>query len=248
MTGVASVLLLWQWVVALELYPTFIIPAPLAVLRRFLDVLGDGRLLHHTSVTLSEMLLGLAIGAAVGLLLGYALAKNELLEDALSPIILAFQSTPVVAYAPLLVIWFGTDSRSKIIICALIVFFPLLMNTIVGVRSVPTVQRDVMRLYAASRWQTFVKLEIPASLPVLFGGLKVSATLAVIGAVVGEFIGANAGLGFMISLARSQFDTPLVYVGVLMLALIARLTYGVIALIESRVIHAERRTASSRVE
>jgi NitT/TauT family transport system permease protein len=232
--GILAVLALWQLVTALQLYPAFIIPPPADVLAQFRDVLADGRLWLHTSTTLGQMLIGLLVGLAAAVALGYAIAKSRSLEESLSPIIVAFQSTPVVAYAPLLVIWFGSGPTSKIVTSALIVFFPMLMNTIVGVRGVPVSLRELMRSLRATRWQMFTKLEIPAALPVLFGGLKVSATLAVIGAVVGEFVSSNAGLGFLINTARSQYNTPLVFVAVLTLALIARLMYGLIALLERR--------------
>ena len=232
--GVLLILALWQLITMLNLYPSFIIPSPLAVVRRFIDVARDGRLWTNTWTTLSQMLVGLGIGLLIGVLLGYVMAKSRALEDALSPLVLAFQSTPVVAYAPLLVIWFGSGPTSKIITSALIVFFPMLMNTLVGLRTVPSSLRDLMRSLNATRWQMFSRLEVPAALPVLFGGLKVSAVLAVIGAVVGEFISSNAGLGYLINRARYDYDTPLVFVAILMLALIARAMYGVISLLERR--------------
>ncbi len=243
--GVAAILVLWQLVTMLRLYPAFIIPPPAAVLEKFVDVARDGRLWLHTSTTLWQMLVGLGIGLAAGVALGYAMAKSRALEDILAPIVIAFQSTPVVAYAPLLVIWFGSGPTSKVITSALIVFFPMLMNTIVGIRSVPPSLRDLMRSLRATRWQLLTRLEIPAAMPILIGGLKVSATLAVIGAVVGEFVSANAGLGFWIKLARDQYDTPLVVVAVLMLALIARLMYGAISLLERRVLAWQERIRRS---
>ena len=243
--GVAAILALWQLVTMLRLYPAFIIPPPAAVLEKFVDVARDGRLWLHTSTTLWQMLVGLGIGLAAGVALGYAMAKSRALEDILAPIVIAFQSTPVVAYAPLLVIWFGSGPTSKVITSALIVFFPMLMNTIVGIRSVPPSLRDLMRSLRATRWQLLTRLEIPAAMPILIGGLKVSATLAVIGAVVGEFVSANAGLGFWIKLARDQYDTPLVVVAVLMLALIARLMYGIISLLEPRVLAWQERIRRS---
>ncbi len=232
--GILLLLALWQVVTMLRVYPAFIIPTPLSVLERWIEVARDGRLWLHTWTTVSQMLVGLGIGLCVGILLGYAMAKSRALEDALSPLVLAFQSTPVVAYAPLLVIWFGSGATSKIITSALIVFFPMLLNTIVGIRTVPPSLRDLMRSLKATRWQMFSRLEVPAALPVLFGGLKVSAVLAVIGAVVGEFISAEAGLGYLINRARFDFDTPLVFVAILMLALIARLLYGIVSLLERR--------------
>ncbi len=225
----------WQLVAAAEIYPSFIVPAPATVMEKFYAVtFGDGRvsLWEHLWVTLSEVIIGLSVGLTAAVMLGYAIAKLPLLEDLLSPMVVALQATPVVAYAPLLVIWFGSGLMSKVITCALIVFFPTLMNTIVGVRSVPGSLRDLMRSVNATPLQTLLKLEIPAAAPVLLGGLKVSATLAVIGAVVGEFVSANAGLGFLINLARSQYDTPLVLVAVFTLTLLALTLYGAVLLLE----------------
>lgn len=225
----------WQLVAAAEIYPSFIVPAPATVMEKFYAVtFGDGRvsLWEHLWVTLSEVIIGLSVGLTAAVMLGYAIAKLPLLEDLLSPMVVALQATPVVAYAPLLVIWFGSGLVSKVITCALIVFFPTLMNTIVGVRSVPGSLRDLMRSVNATPRQTLFKLEIPAAAPVLLGGLKVSATLAVIGAVVGEFVSANAGLGFLINLARSQYDTPLVLVAVFTLTLLALTLYGAVLLLE----------------
>lgn len=229
-------LLCWQMIVTLKLYPAFIIPSPQSVVEKAYEVLLDGSLLTHVQVTLIAVAAGLIVGITAALVLGYGIVKSRALDAALSPLIVAFQSTPVVAYAPLLIIWFGSGPTSKIVTSAIIVFFPMLMNTIIGIRSVPTSLRDLMRSMQASRWQTFTKLEVPAAMPMLIGGLKISATLAVIGAVVGEFVSANAGLGFLINLARSQYDTPLVIVAVLTLTIMARLLYGAVSLLERRVL------------
>ncbi|MBI1281466.1 MAG: ABC transporter permease subunit [Anaerolineaceae bacterium] len=239
------VLVIWQVVVSAKLYPPFIIPSPLSVVDKAVVVIGDGSLLRHTLVTFANVVAGLLVGLALGVSLGYLIAKTPFLEDFLSPIIVAVQSAPVVAYAPLLVIWFGSGPTSKIVTGALIVFFPMLMNTIVGIRTVPQPLRDLMLSMRATRWQTFSKLEVPAAMPVLIGGLKISATLAVIGAVVGEFISANAGLGFLVNLARSQYDTPLVIISVLTLTLIARLLYGVVSFIERYVLRWQMRSRRS---
>ncbi len=236
MLALLALLGVWQLVTVLQIYPPFIIPAPQAVAEKFYTVMVDGRLWLHTQATLTAVLAGLALGVVGGLALGYFVAKSPLLEASLAPLIVGLQSTPIVAYAPLLVIWFGSGPTSKIVTSALIVFFPTLMNTVVGIRNVHQPLRDLMRVQRATRWQTFAKLEIPAAMPILLGGLKISATLAVIGAVVGEFVGAKAGLGFLITLARSQYDTALVIVAVIMLAAIARTLYGVVALLEKRLL------------
>lgn len=234
----------WQLITMLQIYPAFIIPPPIAVAEKAYQVILDGRLWLHTWATLSTILVGLVVGVSIGLIVGYFIARYPLLEASLAPIIVALQSTPIVAYAPLLVIWFGSGPTSKVVTSALIVFFPTLLNTVVGIRQVPPQLRDLMKVQRATNWQTFVKLEVPAAMPVLMGGLKISATLAVIGAVVGEFVSANAGLGFLITLSRSQYDTALVIVAVIMLALIARTLYWLVSLLERRLLswqlHARR--------
>ena len=225
---------LWILIVRLADLPAFILPTPDLVWSRFLRSLATGTLLYHTLITLREVLFGLALGVGFASVLGYALAKSERLEKLLSPYIVASQSVPIVAIAPLLVIWFGAGLFSKVLICALIVFFPVLVNTIVGVRSVPDNLRDLMRSLDASPWQTLRLLEIPAALPVLMGGLRVGATLSVIGAVVGEFVGADRGLGFLINVGRGQYDTALVFVAVFALVFMAMGLYGFVVLLEDR--------------
>mgnify|MGYP000462787628 CR=1 FL=1 len=236
----------WQGIALSGIYPEFIIPAPGAVAEKFLEVFLDGRLWAHTQVTLFAVLASLLVGSLSGLALGYIIAKQPLLEDLISPIVVGFQATPVVAYAPLLVIWFGSGVESKIVTGTLIVFFPMLMNTLVGIRSVPQGLRDVMRAARANRWQTFTKLEIPAAMPVLIGGLKMSATLAVIGAVVGEFVAARAGLGFLIVTARGTFDTALVLVAVFTLTALALTLYVLVGMLGHYTLAWQRRGNRNR--
>jgi NitT/TauT family transport system permease protein len=225
-------LIAWEAVVRLTGLPAFILPAPARVGARFLEVLADGSLLWHSAATLLETLAGLALGLTTAVVLGYLIARSPALERALTPYLVASQAVPVVAIAPLLVIWLGPGAPSKMLICALIVFFPILVNTIVGLRSVPPELRDLMRSLNATRWQTFAKLEAPAALPVLLGGLKIGATLAVIGAVVGEFVGASRGLGYLVSIGRGAYDTALVFVAVAALAALALSLYGAVTLLE----------------
>lgn len=229
-------ILAWEVVSRWSSLPAFILPSPGAVTNRFLRALEDGSLIRHTTATLAEVLGGLALGLSLATSLGYALAKSRTVERLLAPFIVASQSIPAVAIAPLLVIWFGSGRLSKVLISALIVFFPVLVNTVVGVRSVPEDLRDLMRSLRATRWQTFLKLEAPAAMPVLFGGLKVGATLSVIGAVVGEFLGSDEGLGFLINMGRGVFDTALVFVAVFVLIALALLLYGVVTAVERRVL------------
>jgi len=214
----------------------YMLPSPGVVFQRGASSLADGSLLHHTWVTLQEVLAGLGLGVAAAAALGYLLAKSRTIERLLSPYIVASQSIPVVAIAPLLIIWFGPGRISKVLICALIVFLPVLVNTVVGVRSVPDDLRELMRSLRATLWQTLALLEAPAAMPVLLGGLKIGATLSVIGAVVGEFVGADEGLGFLVNIGRGLYDTALVFVAILVLIALALTLYGIVALFERRLL------------
>jgi len=227
------VLALWEGLVRWQAYPAFILPGPLLVARKFGITLADGTLLRHAQVTLLEIGLGLLSGLLTALVLGYILGKNRTAERLLAPYIVASQSVPIVAVAPLLVIWFGSGLTSKILVCGLITFFPTLISTIVGIRNVDADLCDLMRSLRASHWQVFRLLELPAALPVIFGGLKLSVILSVVGAVVGEFVGADVGLGFLINLARGVLDTPLMFVAVFSLIAISQILYLFVSLLEN---------------
>jgi NitT/TauT family transport system permease protein len=229
-------LAVWEIVARWSGIPPFLIPPPEAVVARLVESASAEGLGHHVAVTLKEVLTGLAVGLSLALGLGYALAKWPSVERLVSPYLVASQSVPVVALAPLLALWFGPGSISKVLISALIVFFPALVNTVLGVRSVPAELRDLMRSLRASAWQIFAKLEVPASLPAVFSGLKIGATLSVIGAVVGEFVAANEGLGFLLNVARGRYDTPLVFGCVLLLVGMALTLYGITSWFELRLL------------
>lgn len=234
--SVLIVLLAWDALARWGGLPAFILPTPLKVWERFLLALSDGSLLDNAGATLLEIVLGAFAGVSFATLTGYLLSKSRLFERVLSPYLVASQAVPVVAIAPLLVIWFGPGLASKVLICSLTVFFPVLVNTIVGLRAVPEHLRDLMRSMHASRLQEIRYLEVPAALPIFLGGLRIGATLSVIGAVVGEFAGSDRGLGFLINVARGQFDTALVFVAVLTLVTLALGLYGFVMLLEKRLL------------
>ncbi|HEY5982613.1 MAG TPA: ABC transporter permease [Anaerolineales bacterium] len=227
-------LLVWWLATRTRQLPAFILPSPGNVWARFVESLTDGSLAFHAGATLLEILLGLTLGVGLATLIGYAVAKSRALERMLSPYLVASQAIPLVAIAPLLVIWFGPGMFSKVLICAMVVFFPVLVNTIVGVRAVPTALHDLMRSLHARRGQVLLKLEIPAALPVFLGGLRIGATLSVIGAVVGELVGSDRGLGFLINVGRGQYDTALVFVAVFALMAMALMLYAIVAWLEAR--------------
>ncbi|MFC2064505.1 ABC transporter permease [Chloroflexota bacterium] len=226
----------WWLTSRLSGLPAFILPSPIQVLTRFGTALTDGSLLLHTLATLQEIILGLLAGTLTATILGYLLAKSRLFERLVSPYLVAMQAVPIVAIAPLMVIWFGPGMLSKVLICSLIVFFPVLVNTVVGVRAVPRSLHALMGSLRATRLQILLKLELPASLPILLGGLRIGATLSVIGAVVGELVGANQGLGFLINVGRGQYDTALVFVAIITLVIMALLLYSLVAFFEYRLL------------
>lgn len=234
-------LILWQLFTTFSQIPSFIFPKPLEVWERLIIVIRDGSLLKHSLITLQEVLFGLLLGLTAAIITGYFLAKSSFVERILAPYIVASQSIPIVAIAPLLVIWLGPGILSKILTSALIVFFPVLVNTVVGLKSVPRELYDLMRSLQASPWQRILKLEIPAAMPVFLGGLRIGATLSVIGAVVGEFVGADKGLGFLVNVGRGLYDTALVFVAVLTIVLLSLGLYASVIFLENRLLSWQKR-------
>jgi NitT/TauT family transport system permease protein len=230
-------LLLWQAVVLLGAYDKFILPGPLDVARQFGVVVADGRLQRHSLITISEVIPGLLIGSFISLPLGYLLAKSPLAERLISPYLIASQAIPVIAIAPLLTIWIRSTFWARVLVAVLVVFFPVLINIIAGLRSVPRELYELMASLQATRWQIFRKLEWPAALPIVLAGLKLGATLSVIGALVGEFVQPKTeGLGYLLITARYQFKTDLVFVVLFTLAAIALSLYGLVSLAEKRLL------------
>lgn len=237
-------LLAWHLLVTWAQYPPFILPGPVDVWQQFGAVVADGRLLRHSLVTISEVIPGLLIGFLIALPLGYLLAKSPLANRLLSPYLIASQAIPVIAIAPLLTIWISSSYWARVWVAVLVVFFPILVNIIAGLRSVPAELYELMQSLQATRWQIFRKLELPAALPILLAGLKVGATLSVIGTLVGEFVQPKSeGLGFLLVTARYQFRTDLVFVVLVTLAAIALTLYGLVALLERRLLRWRTPTA-----
>jgi NitT/TauT family transport system permease protein len=231
----AVFVVVWKLIVLVGGYPTFILPPPELVAQRFVRAWTDGIIEPHFFSTLVEIGLGLAVGATTGLLVGYGLARSAIVERIVSPYIVAAQATPILALAPLLALWFGPGLISKVVICALIVFFPIAVSTMVGVRSIDRGLLELARSLRASRRQVLTTLEIPGALPSILGGLRVGVTLAVVGAIVGEWAGAERGLGVLVNLARgSLFDIPLMFATLVTIALIGIALYLVVVLAERR--------------
>jgi NitT/TauT family transport system permease protein len=187
-------------------------------------------------VTFLEIIAGFAAGASLGMALGVLIGQSALLERVFYPYVVAFQTVPKVAIAPIIVIWFGYGLSSKIIITGTIAFFPVLANTIVGLRSAPLEQIDMLRAHTANSWQIFRMVRLPQALPYIFVGLDVAIVLSVIGAIVGEFVGAKAGLGYLIMQKNFSFDMASVFAILIVLSLVGVCLHAAIAFVQRRVL------------
>ncbi len=230
--GIAFVLLIWSMIARFSGLPEYILPLPGTVFGRFLSALRDGLIHSNMLVTAFESLSGFFIGSISAFILGYALAKSKTVERIMSPYIVAMQAIPIVALAPLLIIWFGFGINTKILIAALIIFFPILINSIVGIRSADSEIMELLTSLDAGPFKTLFKFELPSALPIIFGGLKLGITYSVIGAVVGEFMGASRGLGALVNMARASFDTALVFVAIILLGVLGILFFLIMSLLE----------------
>ena len=230
-------LVAWQWGPGLLGIPPFIIPPLSMVYHEFLRMLAVSALMTHTGITAAEVIAGFVLGSLLGAFFGYILGMSPTAEFALSPYILALQIAPKVAFAPLFILWMGFTVYPKILVAILIVFFPVMVNVLSAIRTVDPDLINLARAFKATRAQIFWKIEFPASLPPLFAGLRIASTLAVVGVVVGELVGGNMGLGYLLSFGEGQANTAMVFVAILMLTLVGGIAYLAVILIEQRVLH-----------
>jgi NitT/TauT family transport system permease protein len=238
--GLLLLVAAWKALVVVRDYPAFILPAPEVVLVRLIDEFAGGTLPHHAAFTLVESLAGFGLALIVSLVLGYLLAHMPRLERILAPQLAATQAVPVVAIAPLIILWVGADIRSKILVAALVTFFPILSSTVVALRTVPRELMEMAKISGANRWQSLWYVELPLALPGIFGGVKAGLALATTGAVVGEFVGARDGLGALINISRGLFDTPLMFAALITLAAMTLSFYLAAVLLERALVRWEQ--------
>lgn len=225
-----ALIAIWQLVVAEFGIQSYVLPAPVAVAKNV--VTNSNILLPNLAVTVKEMLLGFGLAAVVGISLGALIAGSTVFRRSVFPLVIASQTVPVIVIAPVLVIWFGYSVLPRVLVTALVAFFPLTVNTVTGFRSVDSELITLFRSMSASRVQIFRKLIFPAGLPYIFAGLKVAATLSVIGATVSEWVGANQGLGYQIVTDTAQLDTTRVFAAVFLLSLSGIALYLIVAGVE----------------
>lgn len=227
----------WQWGPGLLGIPHYIVPPVSLVWSEFLRMWNVEHLAFHTAITAAEVIAGFALGSLMGACIGYLLGIWPTAEVALSPYILALQIAPKVAFAPLFILWMGFSIYPKILVAVLIVFFPVLVNVMTAVRGVDPDMINLARSFKATRAQIFWKIEFPASMPPFLAGLRIGSTLAVVGVVVGELVGGNSGLGFLLSFGEGQANTPMVFVAIVMLTLIGSIAYSAVVVMEWRLLH-----------
>jgi NitT/TauT family transport system permease protein len=229
--SVVVLVVIWKLVIAIFDVSPFVLPQPEDVLNGVKELVNANGFWNDVRVTLTETIVGFAIALVLGIVLGTILGRVLWLEQAMRPVIVASQVVPKVALIPLFIIWFGFGMTSKIIIVAMLAFFPILLNVILGVRSVDTGHRDVMRSLNASRWDTFRRLEYPSTLPYILAGMEVGIVFAVVGAVVGEYLGGDQGLGFRIVTSLNNLKAQELFAVILVLTLFGFLLYlAVVAL------------------
>ena len=227
----------WQWLPGWWGVPEFILPNASKTWDELFRIYGSERLLWHSGITALEVVIGFVLGAALGAAMGYALGLSPQVEAILSPYLLALQIAPKVAFAPLFVMWLGYTIYPKILVAILIVFFPVLINVLTAMRNLDADMINLARSFSATRLQVFFKVQCPATLPSLFSGLRIASTLAVIGVVVGELVGGNMGLGYLLVFFEGQGNTAGVFVVIGALTLIGIVAYYAVVIAENRVLH-----------
>ena len=227
---------IWEAAADLLQISPLLVPAPSKIAIRAFELVASGEIWPHFLATLTSILSGLGIGIGAGLAFGATVSLLPWFERLIYPYLVALQSIPKVAIAPLFVLWFGYGILSKIVVTALVCFFPVLVSVIAGFQATDRDQLDMMRAFGASRWQMLRRLRIPAALVLIFAGIEIAAVLAVIGSIVGEFVGAQSGLGYLITAMNFSLDVPGVFAVLVFLSVIGMVLHGLVKLIGKRTV------------
>jgi NitT/TauT family transport system permease protein len=233
-----GVILLWQLLVTGFNVPNYLLPTPLEVINQLIE--NFSLFVKHTGITLFESLLGFILGAIFAFIISIGIVYSKIFEDIIQPILIMSQTTPRIAIAPFLIIWLGYTLLPKIIIAALICFFPIVISSVKGLKSSDRDLLNLMKSYGAKEKDIFLKIKLPSALPYIMTGLKIGITWSVIGAVVAEFVGADAGLGYLIVQGSINFDTSLMFASLLILALLGIVLFKIMSTIEKKVLYWNR--------
>ena len=233
-----GILIIWELVISITDYPEYLLPRPSIIFGEL--IANFDSLLYHTGITLFEAVVGFTIANVLSFVIAVIFTHSKTTEAGFHPFVIALQTTPIIAMAPLLVLWFGTDVGSKIAAAALVSFFPTIVNGTKGLKSIDRESLDLFRSLSATRWQIFTKLRLPNALPFLFPALKTSSALSVIGAIVGEFVGANKGIGYVILASTYHLETVQMFTGIIMSAAAGMFFFGIVSVIEKKVVFWQR--------
>ena len=231
-----AMLAAWQHVTGAGLIHRIILPSPGAVLEAAPRILLDRDFPEHLGTTLLEIFIGFALGSLLGLGMGMAMAMSPLLRKAFFPLAVAFQETPRVILAPLIIVWFGFGWESKVVQAIILAFFPVLINTLVGLLLTEENAIKLMRSLGATRWQTFTMLRFPDALPTIFAGVKTALTFAMIGAIISEFVGAEAGLGHLLYRYNYELRIPEAYVLIITLSILGIILFLAIEWLDKKLV------------
>lgn len=226
----AVLILLWQVLCVVFAVPDYVLPTPLAICQAISE--NWSRLLWHSFVTFYESMLGFGLGIVIGLPLAMAISSSRWLEQTVYPLLVASQSVPKVALAPIFVVWFGFGLLPKVLIAFSIAFFPIVVNTVVGLSQTPPDMVRLMQSFGATPLQIFLRVRIPMATPYIFAGMKISSAFAVVGAIVGEFIAATEGLGYLQLIANSNLQIPLLFAALVLLSIMGAVIYYLVELAE----------------
>jgi NitT/TauT family transport system permease protein len=232
----AFLLVVWQAIPTFGLMSEIILPPASKVATAIVELVTGETFIRHFTVTMVEMVIGFILGTIVGLSIGIVLGVWEAAKRLTYPLIVAFQAIPKIVLAPLIITWFGYQMESKIAMAVVISFFPVLINTLVGLESVPEDPKRLMRTLKASRRQVFWKLSLPYAAPIMFAGIKTGLTFAVIGAIVGEFVGASQGLGYLLNAYAYQLRIDKVFAVIVVLSFVGAVLYFAIDWVDRKLI------------
>jgi NitT/TauT family transport system permease protein len=237
-TPISVVALIILWDLALKAFhvPPYLVPSPSKVWDALSQGVQDGVLVHHTMVTTKEIVVGYAAGSGLGIVLGIFISQYVTVERIVYPYVIALNAVPKVAVAPLMVVWFGVGLASKVIIAALVSFFPLLVNVVLGLKSTEADQLKLMHSLTASRWQTFYMVQLRNALPSIFAGLEVAIVLSVVGAIVGEFVSAQEGLGYYIDEMNAMVNTAGMFAALIILSVLGYTMSKIVRLVARKVV------------
>lgn len=227
-------ILVWELYIKIFQVPDYLLPRPMDLLGSMIRLFQTGEITKHIMITLQEIFVGTGVGIVIGLVLGYIMAKIKVIERLVMPFVVIVQTAPKISLAPLFILWMGLGIESKAALVILVVSFPIMINEVTAIRSIDDNAYNLMKVLKANRWQVFTQLEVPYSLEMLLSGIKLALTQAMTGAVIGEMIGAKAGLGYLLTLGNETYDIRLILNAVILLSMIGLILYILSGLIERK--------------